>query len=167
LLFQLAPLALGIGEIESGLLLTPSTQDHKSDGPGAIRAWEDARAVGKRPAPTFQRLRNQVWFLPTMTVSQAEHLEQVKHIRMFPTPRASERKGVGPIGSKSHKHMLGKSYLCTVVQEQEQTSGQLSPVWVEWLMGYPEGWTALKDSEMPSSRKSPIKFSKRSRKLKT
>ena len=25
----------------------------------------------------------------------------------------------------------------------EQTGGQLSPMWVEWLMGYPKGWTDL------------------------
>jgi len=32
--------------------------------------------------------------------------------------------------------------------------GSLNPTWVEWLMGFPEGWTDLKPSEMPSSRKS-------------
>jgi hypothetical protein len=32
--------------------------------------------------------------------------------------------------------------------------GQLNPTWVEWLMGYPLGWTALEPSEMPSSRRS-------------
>ena len=25
----------------------------------------------------------------------------------------------------------------------EQTGGQLNPMWVEWLMGYPKGWTDL------------------------
>ena len=24
-------------------------------------------------------------------------------------------------------------------------TGQLNPTWVEWLMGYPEGWTDLED----------------------
>jgi hypothetical protein len=24
-------------------------------------------------------------------------------------------------------------------------TGQLNPMWVEWLMGYPMGWTDLKD----------------------
>ncbi len=32
--------------------------------------------------------------------------------------------------------------------------GPLNPEWVEWLMGYPAGWTALEPSEIPSSRKS-------------
>jgi DNA (cytosine-5)-methyltransferase 1 len=32
--------------------------------------------------------------------------------------------------------------------------GEMNPEWVEWLMGFPAGWTALDASEMPSSRKS-------------
>jgi len=32
-------------------------------------------------------------------------------------------------------------------------SGSLNPTWVEWLMGYPLGWTDLDASEMPSSPK--------------
>jgi hypothetical protein len=43
------------------------------------------------------------------------------------------------------------------VNLQDQVGGSLNPTWVEWLMGFPLGWTALEPSEMPSSR------SKRSR----
>lgn len=63
--------------------------------------------------------------------------------RMWPTPRASEWKGTGPLGSKSHNHRLEKGYLDATVQERSQVSGSLNPAWVEWLMGYPEGWTDL------------------------
>ena len=35
----------------------------------------------------------------------------------WPTIRASEYKDTGPIGSKSHDHMLGKRYLCAVVKD--------------------------------------------------
>jgi hypothetical protein len=37
----------------------------------------------------------------------------------WPTIRASEYKDVGPVGSKSHDHMLGKHYLCAVVTQEE------------------------------------------------
>lgn len=37
----------------------------------------------------------------------------------------------------------------------DQVGGQLNPDWVEWLMGFPIGWTDLWDSETPSSHKSP------------
>ena len=64
-------------------------------------------------------------------------------VKMWPTPRASEWKGTGPLGSKSHNHRLEKGYLDATVQERSQVSGSLNPTWVEWLMGYPEGWTDL------------------------
>jgi len=73
--------------------------------------------------------------------------DAVNHLQMFPTPRASEWKGTGPLNSKSHKYRLEKGYLDATVQEAEQITGQLNPTWVEWLMGYPLGWTDLKDSE--------------------
>jgi hypothetical protein len=35
-----------------------------------------------------------------------------------------------------------------------QVGGKLNPTWVEWLMGFPLGWTDLEPSATPSSRKS-------------
>ena len=35
-----------------------------------------------------------------------------------------------------------------------QVGGTLNPTWVEWLMGYPLGWTVCADSATPSSRRS-------------
>ena len=59
ILFQLAPSTLRTDEIGSGLLLTPSTEDYKSDGPSVMNQWTEARKHGKRPATSAQRLRNQ------------------------------------------------------------------------------------------------------------
>lgn len=70
---------------------------------------------------------------------------------LWPTPRASEWKGTGPLGSKSHKHRLKRQYLDATVQERDQASGHLNPTWVEWLQGFPLGWTKLKRSEMQST----------------
>ena len=68
---------------------------------------------------------------------------------LWPTPRASEWKGTGPLGSKSHKHRLDRGYLDATVQERGQRTGKLNPTWIEWLMGYPLGWTDLEDSATP------------------
>ena len=59
-----------------------------------------------------------------------------------PTPRAQSSRGSGPsrVGNK--------------VDLQTAAGGALNPTWVEWLMGYPLEWTALKDSVTPLSRKS-------------
>lgn len=61
----------------------------------------------------------------------------------FPSPRASDAKGSGPVGSKSQKHMSERQYLCGVVATEE--SGALNPDWVEALMAWPIGWTSLND----------------------
>lgn len=76
-------------------------------------------------------------------------------VKLFPTPRASEYKDSGPVGSKSHSHMLSKDYLCAVVKEPDAPNGKLNPQWVEWLMGYPIGHTELNPSETASSPSSP------------
>ncbi len=70
----------------------------------------------------------------------------------WPTIRASEYKGCGPLGSKSHKHMNNRSYLCAVAQERTGQTGRLNPSWCEWMMGVPIGWTGCASSETESSR---------------
>ena len=48
-------------------------------------------------------------------------------------------KGWWPISSKKeHKEVRGTT-------EAEWNRGSLNPTWVEWLMGYPKGWTDLED----------------------
>lgn len=38
-------------------------------------------------------------------------------------------------------------------QLANQVGGSLNPMWIEWLMGFPLGWTACMVSAMPSSQK--------------
>ena len=61
-------------------------------------------------------------------------------VRMWPTPKARDWKDGTSEGTKGRQSPdLGK------VVGQSKNSGSLNPEWVEWLMGYPEGWTDLKD----------------------
>ena len=71
---------------------------------------------------------------------------------LLPTPIADDAKNVNP---KENRFPT----LTSKVKATEG-SGALNPTWVEWLMGYPEGWTDLKDSETQSSLKSHTKSSK-------
>jgi hypothetical protein len=59
-------------------------------------------------------------------------------VKMWPTPSASEHKAGQP-GDKMQK-MLGNH-----PEVRNSGTGTLNPTWVEWLMGYPKGWTDLKD----------------------
>ena len=64
---------------------------------------------------------------------------------LWPTPRASEYKDCGPVGSKSQIHMDKRSYLCARVKDADRPKGCLAPAWTEWLMGVPIGWTSIEN----------------------
>jgi hypothetical protein len=74
--------------------------------------------------------------------------DAVHHVeKMWPTPTTRDHKG-GYIGGRIRNGKVSMDTLDVAVQHtdnQNKTSGQLNPTWVEWLMGYPEGWTDLKD----------------------
>ena len=63
-------------------------------------------------------------------------------VTMWPTPTQSD--GMGGPGSSGRD---GGENLRTAV------NGSLNPMWVEWLMGYPLGWTALEASVIASCRR--------------
>tara|TARA_R100000742_G_C4163954_1_gene4575 strand:- start:100 stop:447 length:348 start_codon:yes stop_codon:yes gene_type:complete len=67
---------------------------------------------------------------------------------LLPTPRASEWKGVGQVGSKSSLDWEKKGYLSGVINEtcspQTGEATHLNPSFVEEMMGYPIGYTDLK-----------------------
>ena len=77
--------------------------------------------------------------------------DAVNHMEMFPTPTARDWKGKSGKGRQERKGNP-KDTLPNAV------NGQLNPTWVEWLMGFPRGWTDLKHLEMPLSRKSQNKL---------
>ena len=77
-------------------------------------------------------------------------------MKMWPTPTANEDAAGTPAGNM--QKMLGNDPRLRGTTPEEWADGTLNPQWVEWLMGYPAGWTDLKDSETPSFPKSPPKF---------
>ena len=82
------------------------------------------------------------------------------------TPRSTDYKGAGQVGDKAHTHRLKRHYLDAqalmvtygLQPETTQTGGtkcdkvarDLNPRFVEWLMGFPIGWTDLLRLGMPS-----------------
>ena len=73
-----------------------------------------------------------------MKVAEVGQQEQ-----MWPTPRAAI--GMTMTLSQGMANLRHKKYLETEVAYQEKApGGTLNPTWVEWLMGYPAGYTELK-----------------------
>lgn len=71
--------------------------------------------------------------------------------RMWPTPLARDSRTVR--GGARMKNSKGSEPLITQVAEAEnRTTGALNPIWVEWLMGFPLGWTESRDWATRKSR---------------
>ena len=87
--------------------------------------------------------------------------QQISWVLFWPTPKANK---VHPMITDQNREKLSsrnKANLEEVIAGNcGKATGQLNPAWVEWLMGYPSGWTDLKDWATPSSRKSHTKSSK-------
>ena len=86
--------------------------------------------------------------------SQFGNLEEAVALTLWPTPTTRDHKGgrrpeTLEASGRGATNSLNDALTC------QGQHGSLNPTWVEWLMGFPEGWTDLKPSEMPLSRKSP------------
>lgn len=82
-------------------------------------------------------------------------LEMMARRGLWPTPVARDRhtlrkvkRGGGSLAKGNQKILP----LAVAVESSSETSrqafesgGQLNPRWVEWLMGFPDGWTDLED----------------------
>jgi len=61
-----------------------------------------------------------------------------------------------PLSSGNHaKSAKAKRLHSTGLSLEEQIGGIPNPEWLEWLMGFPKGWTDIAASETPSCHKSP------------
>ena len=68
-----------------------------------------------------------------------------EQVRLWPTPCAHEGR-LGYQRRDTGKKGTQKSLTTLVIDSlggRGTTTGQLNPTWVEWLMGFPSGWTDL------------------------
>ena len=63
-----------------------------------------------------------------------------KGCSLWPTPTARDGKGASG-HKKLSRRMADLTYRARIVDGV--TTGSLNPTWVEYLMGFPEGWTDL------------------------
>ena len=84
--------------------------------------------------------------LEIMTATKMEnHRSYKKMQKMWPTPTTRDHKG-GYMGGRIKNGKVSNDTLDVAVQytdNQKKESKQLNADWVEWLMGYPRGWTSL------------------------
>ncbi len=124
--------------------------------------WPTPRAnkTGGKSSPDFSPTLEQAvkWPTPKARDCYSEGLESARRRHtpnlssevIFRTPNSTDWKNRG-----TSEYREGRQ-----IQLQTQVGGQLNPTWVEWLMGFPLGWTVLDASETPSSRKLRKKLEK-------
>ncbi len=104
-----------VGDVMKEMFATPQARDWKT---GQASRWEDRE----------HRSRN-----------------LNDQIAMYPTPTT----GAGLCGGTGNFHQLKKLKEAGTISEEERRNmsqgngGNLNPEWVEWLMGFPDGWTDI------------------------
>jgi hypothetical protein len=117
-----------ISETECGSWPTPRTRDYKGiNSPEGLTRKDGKSRMDQLPnAVAYGGTQTQQTY-PTPKVKGEEHYETVK-----------KRKGE----SAAARHNTLASV--QVKHHKGQRTAQLNPLWVEWLMGWPIGWTELK-----------------------
>lgn len=118
--------------------LVPQTLRTDATGFGSSpETWPTPRACSAMAAENIHNRVN----------DKNPNLETVVARTMWPTPQASDNRDRGCMEDPSiqRRIKIGKQIGLTTAVKETRSSGSLNPQWVEWLMGYPEGWTDLKD----------------------
>jgi DNA (cytosine-5)-methyltransferase 1 len=120
-------------------------------------------AVVKRmlPTPTASmmpcegtvRIMRKVWEAGEMSLEEASAIagrdvrKAQGKVKAWPTPQASDHRDRGNLSNPSIQRRIEIGKQVNLSMCVSPVSGQLNPTWVEWLMGWPLGWTDLKPLE--------------------
>ena len=160
LLFRLVPSMPRTGETAAPLWATPRANDAEKRGnvsadprnglPGMVRLWPTPSAsdCGRTAINPIMTTNGTIRHKNKSGGQSYARLDAVAAI--FPTPIASDWKNRGCKDARKNRQC----------QLQTTVGGQLNPTWVEWLMGFPLGWTDLSASETQSSPSSSTQSSK-------
>lgn len=146
---------------------TPTVSDHKGSGPTVVR--KDGKIRNDRldyaveqfwPTPDATPRGAAIEFKGTRPSGAKEALTLETAVTMWPTPNAREKGGgeyQDPEKIKTRMEKGHQANLGDMVKLDQKSGGQLSPLWVAWLMGYPTEYLNSVPWETPSSRKSQKK----------
>ena len=151
-LFQHPTLARPISANASGLWPTITVcGNHNQPGSSKNAGWGLSSAVKQWPTPTATLATKGGRVTPRKSREGGTLIEAVS-ARTWPTPQASDSNKWSNQTLEDRKAKGQQIRLSTAVSPQGCQGGQLNPEWVEWLMGWPIGWTELKPLEMDKFR---------------
>jgi hypothetical protein len=133
---------------------TPAARDGKPTN--TLEALADGRFVDQL-ANRVKMVENKLWTTPcardwgshtiTPKFPNGFNRSLVNDVLKFPTPQASDCRDRGNMSNPAIQRRAEKGKQLNLSMVAHPTSGQLNPTWVEWLMGWPLGWTDLKPLE--------------------
>ena len=158
LLWALPMLEQTTKEIGFGLLQqkwpTPAARD--GNPTNTLETLMDGRFVDQL-ANRVKMVENNLWTTPcsrdwkgkTISKNHPDGFNKslANDVIKFPTPQASDCRDRGNMSNPSIQRRAEKCKQLNLSMVAHPTSGQLNPTWVEWLMGWPLGWTDLKPLE--------------------
>jgi hypothetical protein len=109
------------------------------------KLWRTPDANMERGKRSYENMKSRIERkMPLNLNDQLNAIEKglLPEPKNFPTPTAQDAKNNG--GPSQYRR---NSLPLNTVVKQKEVTGSLNPTWVEWLMGFPTGWTDLKDSE--------------------
>ena len=167
-----------ISETDFGLWATPAASDSKGGGTitpnmTGISLTQQVNTPHRWPTPKARDARSTL--SPSDSRRNSPGLESI--VNLWPTPKASDWNKRGNVSAHPRNGLPGavlnfptptasdankwsnqslaerqakglQVRLNTAVSPQGGNGGRLNPDWVEWLMGWPIGWTDLKPLEM-------------------
>jgi len=160
-LYPLPTLVQTISVKEFGSEPNNETFFHTPNTTGLDGGSNGRKALKKRlkwPTPTASkggawRSDGQIAMIANIAKTYQEYLMltkgscKSKRDKYWPTPTANEDAYGKPSGKM--QKMLGNH----PEERQDPDGGTLNPTWVEWVMGWPLGWTDLKPLEMDKYQK--------------
>ena len=139
--YRLQPLARIIRGTGSGSLPTPTVAT------GSYQRNPKGRRIIRYSL--YGMARHNLWPTPRNNSGadmSKKHLSLDGAVKIWPTPTVQDSKQIDPPCHRNHKRHT--PYLGSQVnQSLNMTGGMLNPNWVEWLMGWPIGWSALEPLE--------------------
>lgn len=132
--------------------------------PGNLREQIDPLMCQAYQEAKAEANKMQYWMTPTANIAmhsgevawkkgqQLRLTQQVNNPHLWPTPTARDWKGGRSPEALAAAGRKPSNSLPDYINHSQQATGQLNPDWVEWLMGWPIGWTGLKQLETGRSR---------------
>ena len=132
---------------------TPTNNEHKYRLKGNTQASKCLEALARKgelqqlPTPTAKMYTNsKATYDPAATSLSRRTLEvyarSYPQPKMWHTPTAREHKNSGNITKWDPEYLKTHPSLThQAIKSEKKIGGALNPEWVEWLMGYPIGWT--------------------------